>query len=58
VHLSLVPQLLAMAELLSHLPVAVLPLGLGMVQGLQASWDLPAMDSGVLVMIAAVVMLR
>ncbi len=54
VHLHLVPWLLAMAELLLCLPLAVVPLGLAAVQGPQASRDPPAMGGVVPVTVAAV----
>jgi hypothetical protein len=58
VPLCLVPRLLAVAKQLLRLPIAVLPLGLAAVQGLQASQNLPATGMGALVMVTAVAMSR
>ncbi len=58
VGLRLVLQLLAVAELLSCLPVAVVPLGLAMVWGPQASQDPLAMGEEAPVTVAAVAMWR
>jgi hypothetical protein len=54
VYLCLVPRLLAVAELLFFLPVAVVPQGLAVVWGLRARWDPLAMGKEELVKVAAV----
>ncbi len=56
--LRLVPRLLALAELLFHLPMAVVPLGLAAVWGEQASQYPQATGGGSLVTVAAVAMSR
>ncbi len=52
------PRLLAVAEQLLRLPVAVVPLWLAAVWGLQASQDLPAMGGGAPVTVVAMATLR
>ncbi len=47
--------LLAVAKLLFHLLIAVVPLGLA---AIYASWDLPAVGQRALVTVAAVAMLK